>query len=82
MGTIERLSDITLYLEAKNDSEWITIEKAISFQDAEVDSHLFNRWSQAQIATQYQTFLKDPKSKYLQKAKELLQHTYGKAAVE
>lgn len=82
IGTIERLSDMTLCLEAKNDSEWINIEKSISFQDAHVDNKLLTRWSQAQIATQYEDFLKDPKSKYLKKAKELLQNTYGKAALE
>jgi len=80
MGKMERLSDFTLSIEARNDDEWITIQKTISFQQASVDKKLIHDWNKAEVGTQYQGFLKDPKAKYIKKAREILKETHGKAA--
>ena len=79
MGKMERLSDFTLSIEARNDDEWITIQKTISFQQASVDKKLIHDWNKAEVGTQYQGFLKDPKAKYIKKAREILKETHGKA---
>ena len=79
MGKMERLSDINLSIEARNDEEWIMIEKTISFEQAAVDKKLINDWNKAEVGTQYQDFLKDPKAKYIKKAREILKETHGKA---
>ncbi len=82
MGRMDRLSDIQLCIEARHESEWINIEKMVSFNEANLDSKILLMWSKAQIHSQYQAFLNEPKAKHLKKAKELLQSIYGKGALE
>lgn len=83
MGKIERLSDIALTIEARHDDEWISIQKNISFQQASSDNALAGEWNKtAEVNTQYQGFLKEPKAKYIKQAREILKSTHGKAALE
>jgi len=82
VGNIERLSDINLTIEAKHADEWVCIDKKISFNDARVDDRLIKVWNKAQVAAEYQRFLKEAKSNHLKKAKEILQETYGRSVLE
>jgi|GEM_PF-1697829 len=83
MGKIERLSDISLTIEARHDDEWISINKNISFQQASSNNSLAVDWDKStDVNTQYQGFLKDPKAKYIKQAREILKSTHGKAALE
>jgi Ca-activated chloride channel family protein len=82
VGTMERLCDIHLTIEARHDDEWVTIEKEISFDSAKLDTSLAVEWKKAQLTAHYQNFLKEPKIKHLKNARELLQLEHGKVAVE
>jgi hypothetical protein len=82
MGKIDRLCDIHLCIEARHDQDWITLSKKISFDKAQLDPKLLTGWSKAQTGKHYSDFLSDAKSSHLLKAKELLQESFGKAAVE
>ena len=79
LGTMKRLSDIHIVLEAKHGDEWITVDKKISFQNADLDRTLLTEWVKAQVNGQYTGFLRDPKAKYIKRAKELLKTTHGRA---
>ncbi|MBM3207971.1 MAG: VWA domain-containing protein, partial [Chlamydiae bacterium] len=82
IGNIERLCDINLTIEAKHDDEWVCIQKTISFNDAVVDEKLVKQWNKAIVTAEYESFLKEPKGKHIKKAKEILQDTYGRSALE
>jgi hypothetical protein len=82
MGKIDRLCDIHLCIEARHEQDWITLSKKISFDQAQLDPKLLTGWSKAQTGQHYNDFLSDAKSSHLLKAKEILQESFGKAALE
>jgi hypothetical protein len=82
-GKIDRLSDLSITLEGRNEDGWILINKDISFENApEASSSLKREWFLKQASKLYEQFLLDPKGPHLKEAKELFQSVHGRSLGE
>ncbi len=83
MGRINRLADLQIALEGKNEDGWVLVSKEINFSTAEESSIQIKReWALRQASLLYEKFLQDPKSSYLLEAKEILRMTHGRTLGE
>ncbi|MBS0627151.1 MAG: hypothetical protein JSS09_02945, partial [Verrucomicrobia bacterium] len=83
MGKTNRLCDLQVNLEGKNEEGWILISKEIEFASAEESSlQIKKEWALRQASLLYEKFLQDPKGTYLQEAKEILKMTHGRTLGE
>lgn len=79
MGHIDRLSDLEIFLEGKNEEGPVSLTKEISFAPAEEASvPVKKEWSFRQTAPLYHQFLEHPDSEILSEAREILKIEYGR----
>lgn len=82
-GKINRLCDLCITLEGKNEDGWVVINKEISFEAAtEASGSLKKSWALNQAFPLYEKFLKDSKSIHLKEAKEILESAHGRVLGE
>ncbi|MES2198775.1 MAG: hypothetical protein V4489_01210 [Chlamydiota bacterium] len=83
MGRINRLADLQIALEGKNEEGWVLVSKEVDFAVAEESGVQIKReWALRQASLLYEKFLQNPKGSYLQEAKEILKMTHGRTLGE
>jgi hypothetical protein len=75
-GTIDKLSDFTLFFQGRHYDRWFHIKRDLSFESAKsADSSLQAAWNQQRAYGHYERFLQDGDVSHLHLAKQLLFQT-------
>lgn len=73
VGTIDDITDFTLYIQGQNRGRWLNIRKTLSFKDAVKGGRSLDKlWAHTQANNHYDEFLKEGKISHLNEAKTIL----------
>lgn len=71
VGTIDDITDFTIYIQGQNRGRWLNIKKTISFKNAVKGGRSLDKlWAHAQANGCYDKFLKEGKTSHLEEAKK------------
>jgi|GEM_PF-3292922 len=74
LGTVKKLDDFVLFIQGKNQGEWLNIKKNISFKSAKkADTFLEKEWAQENSFDQFENYLLNGDEEYMIQAHEILE---------
>ncbi len=74
LGTVKELDDFVLFIQGKNQGEWLNIKKNISFKSAKkADTFLEKEWAQENSFDQFENYLLKGDEEYMIQAHEILE---------
>ncbi|MCI0382233.1 MAG: hypothetical protein L0207_04180 [Chlamydiae bacterium] len=83
IGTTNKLTDFSLYLQGRSGGKWLTLKKTISFKEAQKGGRSLEKlWATVKANSLYENFLKDGKSTNLKEAKKVLAPYKGTICAE
>ncbi|MDN3505602.1 MAG: VWA domain-containing protein [Simkaniaceae bacterium] len=82
-GTIDELSDLTLYIQGKNNDKWLNVRKRLTLSDATKGGRSLEKlWAHTQSKICYDHFLKNGKASHLKEAVQIVAPYRGIIAAE